>query len=243
MCYTTIDAIVPLQKQIDRQGRKRKRKRAFYTLLLCAKKYVGWRKMDIWTQCCGVILMSVLLLFYIRQKKIFLNTEKAFLKAFLVTFACIVLDILSIVVLNYRNALPEVFVKFICKSYLVSLVGVALFGLLYICVDIYTKRSEYRNKVRKYELAALVGLLLIYSLPINYMFAEDGITIIYTYGASVITTYIFAIGFLIVNFCLMKKEKSRINPMRRESMQIWMAIWIGSALIQFFDNALLIIGI
>lgn len=198
--------------------------------------------MDIRIQCCGVILMSVLLLFYIRQKRIFLNTERAYLRAFLVTFACIALDILSILALEHRDMLPELFVKFLCKSYLVTLEGVALCGLLYVCVDIYSKKKKYREKVRKYEIAALVGVLFIYILPMEYVFAEDGVTILYTYGASVIATYIFAVSFLVINFYLMKKERSRINPVRREAVQLWMIIWIGASLLQFFDSGLLIVG-
>ncbi len=94
---------------------------------------------------------------------------------FIVTFVCIILDILSIVALNNRDILPETFVKFLCKSYLVTLLGVAFCGLLYVCVDIYAKKKEYRKKVHKYEFAALVGTLLIYALPIDYRFAEDGV--------------------------------------------------------------------
>lgn len=186
--------------------------------------------------------MIVLLYFYIRQKRIFLNTEKAFLRAFLVTFSCIVLDILSIIALDYRNILPELFVKFLCKSYLVTLLGVAFCGLLYVCVDIYTKKKEYKKKVQKYELVALAGTLLIYALPLDYKFAEDGITIIYTYGNSVMATYIFAVGFLVINFYLMRKEKIKLNPARREAVQLWMIIWIGASLIQFFEKDLLIVG-
>lgn len=198
--------------------------------------------MDIRIQCCGVILMGVLLLFYIRQKRIFLNTERAFLRAFLVTFACIALDIFSIIALEHRDMLPELFVKFLCKSYLVTLEGVALCGLLYVCVDIYDKKKKYKEKVRKYEIMAFVGMLFIYALPMDYMFDEDGVTIIYTYGASVIATYIFAVSFLVINFYLMKKERSRINPVRREAVQLWMVIWIGASLLQFFDSDLLIVG-
>lgn len=198
--------------------------------------------MDIRLQSCGVILMSVLLYFYIRQKRIFLNTEKAFLRAFLVTLASIVMDILSIIALDYRKKLPELFVKFVCKSYLVTLLGVALCGLLYVCVDIYTKKNEYRKKVRKYEVTALLGILLIYLLPLHYMFAEDGTTVIYTYGASVIVTYLFAVSFLIIIACLMKKEKNRINTVRRQAVQLWMGIWMGASVVQYIYNDLLIVG-
>lgn len=198
--------------------------------------------MNIKMQCCGVILLVVLLFFYIRQKRISLNTQRAFLQAVFVTLGCILLDILSIIVLNHRDIVPDLIVKFICKSYLASLVGVALCGLLYVCVDIYTKKSDYRKKTRKYDLAAFVGMLVIYCLPIYYGYAKDGKTVLYTYGASVVSTYIFAVGLLIVNFHLMKKERDRINPLRREAVRLWMLVWMGASLIQFFHNSLLLVG-
>ena len=155
--------------------------------------------MNIKMQCCGVILLVVLLFFYIRQKRISLNTQRAFLQAVFVTLGCILLDILSIIVLNHRDIVPDLIVKFICKSYLASLVGVALCGLLYVCVDIYTKKSDYRKKTRKYDLAACVGMLV-------------------------------------------KKERDRINPLRREAVRLWMLVWMGASLIQFFHNSLLLVG-
>lgn len=199
-------------------------------------------KMDIRMQCCGVILMIVLLYFYVRQKRIFLNTEKAFLRAFLVTLVCIILDILSIVALDHRTVLPELLVIFLCKSYLVSLEGVALCGLLYVCADTYPNSKEYREKAQKYERIALVGMLCIYALPIDYRLAGDNTTVMYTCGASVMATYAFAVGFLVVNFFFMRRERAKINPVRREAVQLWMLVWIGASLVQFFDSALLIVG-
>ena len=197
--------------------------------------------MDIRMQCGGVVLMAVLLYFYLRQKRISLDTEKVFFRALLVTFVCIILDIFSILALDYRSRLPELLVRFICKSYLVTLMGVAYCGLLYVCVDIY-KKKNYRKNVRKYKLAALAGMILIYFLPMEYRFAADQTTVIYTYGASVYTTYLFAVGFLIVNFFLMNKENNKNNTARREAVLMCMSIWIASSLIQLFNSNLLIVG-
>ncbi len=197
--------------------------------------------MDIRLQCGGVVLLAVLMYFYVRQKRISLDTEKAFLRALLVTLVCNILDISSILALDHRGSLPELLVKFICKSYLVALMGVAYFGLLYVCVDIY-KNKHYGKKMLKYHLTALAGTALIYVLPLEYQFADDGTTIIYTYGASVNTTYVFAVGFLMANFILMGKERTKINPTRRKAVQLWMGIWIGASLIQLLHSSLLIVG-
>ncbi len=198
--------------------------------------------MHIQMQCCGIVLMMVLLFFYRKQKRISLNTEKAFLRTFCLNFFCIVLDVFSIIVIYQRDKLPGWFIDVVCKSYLVTLLGVALCGLLYVCVDIYVKKEDYKKAVRRYEIIAIVDVLFIYILPIYYQFDEDETTFLVTYGPSNLVAFFVAIGFLAVNFYLMIKEKNKINPRRREAVQLWMIIWLCAALLQFFYNKLLVLG-
>lgn len=198
--------------------------------------------MHIQIQCCGIILMMVLLFFYMRQKRISLNTEKAFLRAFCLNLFCIILDVFSIIVIYQRDWVPGWFVDFICKSYLITLVGVALCSLLYICVDIYVSKAEYRKAVRLYELIALADAVLVYILPIYYQFDEDGTTFLVTYGPSNMVAFWVAIAFLAVNFFLMKKEKDKINPRRREAVLTWMVIWVCAAMLQYCYDGMLVLG-
>ena len=198
--------------------------------------------MHIQIQCCGIVLMMVLLFFYLRQKRISMNTEKAFLHAFCLNLFCIVLDVFSVVVIYQRDRLPGWFVDFICKSYLITLVGVAFCSLLYICVDIYVSKAEYRKAVRRYQLITLADAVLVYILPIYYQFDEDGTTFLVTYGPSNLVAFWVAIGFLVVNFFLMKKEKNRINPRRREAVLTWMVIWVCAAMLQYCYDGMLVLG-
>lgn len=198
--------------------------------------------MHIQIQCCGIVLMMVLLFFYMRQKRISMNTEKAFLRAFCLNLFCIVLDVFSVVVIYQRDWLPGWFVDFVCKSYLITLVGVALCSLLYICVDVYVSKAEYRKAVRRYELIALIDAVLVYILPIYYQFDEDGTTFLVTYGPSNLVAFWVAIGFLVVNFFLMKKEKNKINPRRREAVLTWMVIWVCAAMLQYCYDGMLVLG-
>ena len=198
--------------------------------------------MHIQIQCCGIVLMMVLLFFYMRQKRISMNTEKAFLRAFCLNLFCMVLDVFSVVVIYQRDWLPGWFVDFICKSYLISLVGVALCSLLYVCVDIYVSKAEYRKAVRRYELITLIDAVLVYVLPIYYQFDEDGTTFLVTYGPSNLVAFWVAIAFLVVNFFLMKKERSKINPRRREAVLTWMVIWVCAAMLQYCYDGMLVLG-
>lgn len=198
--------------------------------------------MQIQIQCCGIVLMMVLFYFYIRQKRIALNTQWAFLGVYGATFACIVLDVFSIGVIEYRHVLSEVFAKFVAKSYLVSLLGVALSALSYMCVDIYAKREVYWQQMRKYLVLTAAGVLGIYAVPLYYQYSADGAKVEYTYGPSVYVTYGMALIFFVRIFYLLHKERAKINPRRREAVCIWLLVWIVASQLQFMYTDILIVG-
>ena len=106
--------------------------------------------MPIQVQCCGLLIMFILLHFYRSQKTIKLNTERAFWRSFVVTLICIAFDILSCAVISNRDILPDLSVKFISKTYLVTLVFEAFFALHYICTDIYHNKTVYKKIMIKY---------------------------------------------------------------------------------------------
>lgn len=198
--------------------------------------------MHIQIQCCGIVLMMVLLYFYTRQKKMLLRTEKAFRREFFMTLICIILDVFSIEVIENRDRLPELFVKFIAKSYLITLLGTALFALLYMYVDIYTKQEIYKKIVKKYKIIAGITTILVYILPIYYRYDKDNETVLNTYGLGVYLTFAISLSYFAVIFYLLRTKKERINPIRREAVWAWMAIWIMAATIEVVSGNLLIVG-
>ncbi|MCM1044946.1 MAG: EAL domain-containing protein [Candidatus Gastranaerophilales bacterium] len=198
--------------------------------------------MQIQIQCCGIVLMLVLFYFYIRQKRISLNTQKAFFRVFAATFFCITFDILSIGVIEGRHMLPAWLVNFVAKTYLVTLLSVALSALSYMCVDIYTTRELYLRKMRKFLILGGIATIGTYVVPIYYHYAEDGETILYTHGPSLYVTYGTALIFFAVILYLLKKEKAKINPRRREAVCLWLFVWIVASQIQFMYTNILIVG-
>ena len=197
--------------------------------------------MNIQTQCCGMIVLLVLFLFYRQQEKVNLNTEKAYFRALCITVISISMDILSVIAIANMDRLPIHFVNLICKTYLVSMIGVALSSLLYIYADLYSKDGTYQMFIKKYFVSAVAGAVLIYALPIN-IHCELGGEDVYTYGPSALATYAFAFSFVVINIYSMIKHKERINPTRRKSVFIWMTVWMSAAIVQFVDKSLLIIG-
>ena len=197
--------------------------------------------MTIQTQCCGVIVLFVLYLFYRRQEKVKLNTEKAYWRAFCITVLSVCMDILSIVAIVNMDRLPIHFVNWVCKTYLVSMIGVALSSLLYIYADIYSRNGRYQRFLERYIALAVCGAVLIYVLPIS-IYRDMERAAVYTYGPSALATYAFALSFVAINTYSLIKHKDMINARRREAVFVWMLVWVSAAVVQFFFKDILIIG-
>lgn len=196
--------------------------------------------MNIKVQCCGIVLMLVILYFYGRQKKIRLNTEKAFLRIFCTVMVSLVMDILSLIALTNMDKLPVAAVNIICKSYIATLVLAALSGVLYVCADIYKGSVRYKKAVNFYGILAAAGIVLIFILPIyKTCLSED---VMYTSGPSALVTYAFSFLFFAISLVLMHRHKKEMNPRRWEAVHIWIALWILAAVIQFLMKELLIVG-
>lgn len=194
--------------------------------------------MNIQMQVCGLIMMLFLLYFFQRKKKLGLYTENLFRRVLLVTILCVCLDILSIIVIRNNALVPDSVLKLVCKTYIVSLIWVGFYGLVYTCLDIYSG-SKYQKILNGCIAIVLAGTLLIYCLPIYYFVDQNDV---YTYGAAVLTTYVFAVFFVVLTLVLVCVKGKSMNPKRREAVRIWMLVWIVAAVIQFLNNQILLVG-
>ena len=172
--------------------------------------------MNIKMQCCGILLMVVIFYFYYRQKKINLNTERAFLRIYTIVILSLTLDVLSIIVLQYSDSLPNWLVNTVCKAYVSSLVLVALNGVLYVFADVFSQSRQYYRRVVIYCSLVLAGIVLICCLPI-YKHVENHYDT-YTYGPSVMTTYVICMLLFTVLIYLVIRYRSKMNPKRRDAV-------------------------
>lgn len=196
--------------------------------------------MNILTQCCGVVLLLIIIYFYNNQKKLHLHTEQAFLGIWASAFVSLLLDINSMVFITYRDRLPDIVVRIGCKAYIYSLVWQAIFCVIYVCSDIYKKDEMYTRYKKRFYISGFFLMLVVFALPL-YIHAESTMDV-YTYGPAVIMTYILAASVLIFLTTLICKHKEKINPNRRRAVWLWMGVWLLAAVIQFFNNSLLLVG-
>lgn len=195
--------------------------------------------MNIKMQCCGIIILFVLSIFYIRTKRIRMATGDAFVRLFAVSILNLVFDILSLVAIEYRAQMPVLLVEMVCKLYLLMLVTVCVFGFYYISSDVHVNTKKYHRVLMVFRYwIALMGIGIMVS-PI-YIYAQGGIA--YTYGLSTTFTYITCVGIMGAIFAQMKVNRKELLDRRRTAMYTWMVIWITSAFIQFMFPELLLVS-
>ncbi|MCR5585037.1 MAG: EAL domain-containing protein [Lachnospiraceae bacterium] len=197
--------------------------------------------MSILSQCCGLTLLATIVYFYSFRRKILIKTGQNYLQLVFATLICTLFDMLSIFCINHEATLPAIFVEIICKAYVASLVSVSIFGLRYLCADVYKHNKEYKKAmIRVYSIWILM-IAVIFALPIYVAYDESGVAK-YTEGPSTLATYICVAIVIIMIVVTTETNKRIVNINRRKVVYIWIAAWVVAALIQFFNNELLIVS-
>lgn len=194
--------------------------------------------MSIQMQLAGFGVLIFLICFYQRRKSVGLYTEVFFKWTMVVTLINVSMDVLSIAVIVNRDIIPGWLCFAVCKTYLSSLIWTGCCGLLYICQDIYNGRAR-THSFRIYAGLAVLGNILVWFLPIGY-YCEG--SIVYTYGASIGTTYGFCLFFVIMTLVMAVCHRRKMNHDRVEAVIMWILVWLAAAIVQFFNNQLLLVG-
>ena len=205
--------------------------------------------MSIRIQCCGIVVLLILIFFQGRQRRTGLTTEKLFRWVMGTSFACLALDVGSILAINYafvpgRRPVSELkmLVDLICKAYLVSLPAIGLVTLLYICADTYYAHPErLRRRIVGYGVLSAAAAVTILSLPIRYHKNDAGM-VTNTDGPSVYATYVFIIIFFALIIWHLILDRARLNARRRTAVLVWQALWLGAFAIQLWNNSMLLAG-
>lgn len=195
--------------------------------------------MNIQAQICGIILLVIMFLFYRRYESLRLNTQIGFQALMLCMLLCIFLDMLSIwaivrLLLDHRGT-----VYVICKAYLMSIVLVGFAGFWYECTDVYKDKKKLRQVAVTGGVAWLSGCCVIAGLPLGiYKMGR----VVYTAGPAVMVTYFFTGMFILVNIVFTLAKRKQANYRRSQVILSWLALWFAAAVVQFFNNELLLVG-
>ncbi len=193
---------------------------------------------NIQIQLCGLVFDLILIFFISRHESVGITSEKIFRQCLVVYTACIILDITSILAIEYKSILPAMLISFICKLYLVSLLVSCYFAFAYTYNTVTHLRKNERFKWGVLVLV-VVGAILIMLTPVYYIL--DG-SVAYSFGPAVKITYVFAPIFILSALFTTFIYGSQMNMHRRKAIRSWMIIEIVAAVIQFLVPQLLIVG-
>ena len=197
--------------------------------------------MNIKVQCCGIILILVLHIICEHQRKLKLISNNVFRGCFYAALLCLSMDILSLTAIIYCEALPAHLAEFICKTYLVSIVSVALIAVIYVATSITFYLPDYRKNIVACLVFSAIIAGLIYVLPI-YMIEIAEENLAWTDGPSTYATYFGVLTLIIINLVQLFKYKEYFYERQRRTVLIWMFLWTASAFVQMLDKQLLIVG-
>lgn len=194
--------------------------------------------MNIQFQICGLCILFLLIIFYKSHKTLHLYKEKIFYSVLCILTVSLIEDILSLIVIHYRYSLTQFLVYFVCKVYIVSLIWGAWSALIYILTDVVSEKKH--RKLTLYLMLLATGQsIIVFSLPIHIFENENQV---YTFGPAVMAVYIFVALYIISTLTITYAFRRILNPRKRFAIILWMLIWMISALIQFCNNAILIVG-
>lgn len=198
--------------------------------------------MNILTQFCAGVILTLLIIFYVIQKKIGLSTEKAYWKLLIATAVSIFFDVISLLGIYYHTQLPDFVVDFLCKTYLVTILAIGASSLVYIKADaMLASKRGYTLKENHVLVTAFLGALLIYITPIEYYCDYDS-KVMYTYGMSTIVTFVVVFFFLAYTVIVIYTSREVLNPRRMVAVLAWIAVLIITEAIQFFYRDVLLVG-
>lgn len=197
--------------------------------------------MNIYTQVCGLIIVSMLLFFYKRQPTMGLVSERRFIETLYAILACVILDIASCYFIVYGYRYNPMIITLVGKFYLQSLQVVSFFAFKYTVSDIVeTKGSQAEIILDRFIKFCFVGgVLLTLYLPLNFYY--DGIKL-YSYGPAAILTYILASIYILSVAISAFLLRHHIKRQKIHALLIWMVIWSLAAIIQFIRPQYLIVS-
>lgn len=199
--------------------------------------------MNIISQCCGLIVLIIIIYFYLRCKKVFLNTESSFFYLMCNAILSTLLDITSVILIyNYDKVDPGI-IRIFCKLYLLSIIVIAECGLMYIINDVFgkTKRNLLLHNL-SVGIAVIMGIAICLA-PIRYHLGiTEGIAEVYSEGPSVWLTYGSSALFLIAYTVILLKYKKVVNKKRKDVVFLWMILLVFATVIQMLFKHVLIMS-
>ena len=194
--------------------------------------------MNILLQMAGICVMIVIFIFYFVDRKSAVRSNQLFLYQAIAIFASLVIDIISLVMINKPNIFNKILTKFVCKLYLADVLLVVSLGLVYVLGDIERLNKKLFGRLCMTTFIVLViGVVLVFSTPISIHHDPDGLND-YTAGIPVIVTYVESFTVMAFTVFIALFFRMHIYKKRVQGVLIFIGLWVLGASIQGIVNYL-----
>ena len=185
--------------------------------------------MNILLQMAGICVMIVIFIFYFVDRKSAVRSNQLFLYQAIAIFASLVIDIISLVMINKPNIFNKILTKFVCKLYLADVLFVVSLGLVYVLGDIERLNKKLFGRLCMTTFIVLViGVVLVFSTPISIHHDPDGLND-YTAGFPVIVTYVESFTVMAFTVFIALFFRMHIYKKRVQGVLIFIGLWVLGA--------------
>ena len=198
--------------------------------------------MNIELQCCALFIIFTITVMFLREKKLDLMNRRLFFRAICACFACLIFDILSVILINMSvfHGFSPFITGIVCKFYIMLLVLQGYFGYVYASTSLLPQDRTWANVARVFShLIFGVGEVLMLVFPIG--FTAYG-RIVYSYGPSTSVAYALSAIYILATITITIAYRKQMPGRRFMAMLLWQGIWLLAAVIQFIDPELLLVG-
>ncbi|SCY36332.1 EAL domain, c-di-GMP-specific phosphodiesterase class I (or its enzymatically inactive variant) [Lachnospiraceae bacterium XBB2008] len=198
--------------------------------------------MNIELQCCALFIIFAIAVMFIREKKLDLMNRKLFQRAILACFACLIFDILSVILINLsvHSGFSVALTEMVCKFYIMLLVLQGYFGYVYASTSLLPGDKMWAVIVKYMShLIFVVGEMMMLILPIG--FTAEG-RVVYSFGPSTSVAYVLSAIYILSTIITTIAYRKHMPGRRFIAMLLWQGLWLLAAAIQFAQPQLLLVG-
>ena len=182
--------------------------------------------------------MTILFL-KVLQPQVQIRTHRMYTALLASGIFCLYMDAYSLLVLMNAGGEYGLYVRVVCKLYLVALDAMCCLSFLYLSTDLTLHNRLLRFVRGGFCVWGSVMGVVICLLPI---YVNDTTEQIFTYGASVYATYLVAASTLLANLVMMLSYRKDMERRKWLAGMMWVLIWIIATVIQLTHADLLLIG-
>ncbi len=186
-------------------------------------------------QYAEIAITLMLFITSMRKNRIGSHQSNLYLGIIFTAFLSSCLDISSIILISNQEIVPEFLLFLVCRLYIISLMWIAMIGFLYLIAA-----SDYKDfpRIRMGTFCICgIGTIIISFIPLYVHKAP-----VYSYGPAANATYFFTALFIFLMTLAVLNNRKRFSKRRIVFTLIWIVVWVGAAVVQFFNRELLLVG-